>query len=50
LALTDEWAAPAYDQLGHDLSHRRLDLMALQQAYKNHDEQVHIKVLQLFDE
>ncbi len=48
LDLTDEWAAPAYDQLTHDLSHRRLDLMALQQGYKNQDEQVRIKVLQQF--
>jgi len=47
-ALPDEWAAPAYDTLTHDLSHRRLDLMALQQAYKNQDEQVHIAVLQQF--
>jgi outer membrane protein, heavy metal efflux system len=46
IALTVEWAAPTYDKLTHDLSHRRLDLMALQQAYKNQDEQVHIKVLQ----
>jgi len=48
LAITDEWAAPAYDKLTQDLSHRRLDLMALQQAYKNQDEQVHIAVLQQF--
>jgi cobalt-zinc-cadmium efflux system outer membrane protein len=48
LALADEWVPPAYDKLTHDLSHRRLDLMALQQAYKNQDEQVHIKVLQQF--
>lgn len=48
LDLTDKWTAPAYDQLTHDLSHRRLDLMALQQGYKNQDEQVRIKVLQQF--
>ena len=48
IALTDEWEAPRYDKLTHDLSHRRLDLMALQEAYKNQDEQVHIAVLQQF--
>jgi len=48
IALTDEWAAPAYDKLTQNLSHRRLDLMALQQGYKNQDEQVHIAVLQQF--
>jgi cobalt-zinc-cadmium efflux system outer membrane protein len=48
LALTDEWAAPSYDKLTQDLTNRRLDLMALQQAYKNQDEQVHIAVLQQF--
>jgi outer membrane protein, heavy metal efflux system len=48
LALTDEWVAPSYDKLTHDLTNRRLDLMALQQAYKNQDEQVQIAVLQQF--
>jgi outer membrane protein, heavy metal efflux system len=48
LTLTDEWVAPDYDNLTHDLSKRRLDLMALQQAYKNQDEQVQIAVLQQF--
>jgi outer membrane protein, heavy metal efflux system len=48
LAFTDEWTAPTYDQLTHGLANRRLDLMALQQAYKNQDEQVHIAVLQQF--
>jgi outer membrane protein, heavy metal efflux system len=48
LALTNEWAAPSYGKLTHDLSNRRLDLLALQQAYKNQDEQVHIAVLQQF--
>ena len=48
IALTDEWIAPPYDKLTHDLINRRLDLMALQQAYKNQDEQVHIAVLQQF--
>jgi outer membrane protein, heavy metal efflux system len=47
-ASTDEWAVPSYDKLTHDLTNRRLDLMALQQAYKNQDEQVHIAVLQQF--
>ena len=47
-ALTEAWTAPAYDKLTQDLSARRLDLLALQQAYKNQDEQVHIKVLQQF--
>ena len=48
LPLTEESTAPAYDKLTHDLTNRRLDLMALQQAYKNQDEQVHIAVLQQF--
>lgn len=48
IALTYEWVAPAYDKLTHDLTNRRLDLMALQQAYKNQDEQVRIAVLQQF--
>ncbi len=48
LALTDEWVAPPYDKLTHNLANRRLDLMALQKAYKNQDEQVHIAVLQQF--
>jgi len=48
LVLNDEWAAPSYGKLTHDLAKRRLDLMALQQAYKNQDEQVQIAVLQQF--
>lgn len=48
LALTDEWLTPSFGKLTDDLSNRRLDLMALQQAYKNQDEQVHIAVLQQF--
>jgi outer membrane protein, heavy metal efflux system len=48
LASTDEWTAPSYGKLTHDLTNRRLDLMALQQAYKNQDEQVYIAVLQQF--
>jgi outer membrane protein TolC len=39
---------PSYGKLTHDLSNRRLDLLALQQAYKNQDGQVHIAVLQQF--
>lgn len=48
LVLTDEWLAPSYDKLTHGLTNRRLDLMALQQSYKNQDEQVRIAVLQQF--
>ena len=48
LTLTDEWSPLSYDKLTHDLSKRRLDLMALRQTYKNQDEQVHIAVLQQF--
>jgi outer membrane protein, heavy metal efflux system len=48
LASTKAWVAPSYDKLTHNLTNRRLDLMALQQAYKNQDEQVHIAVLQQF--
>ena len=48
LTLADKLAPPAYERLTQNLSNRRLDLMALQQAYKNQDEQVHIKVLQQF--
>ena len=48
LTLTNTGAAPAYEQLTQNISDRRLDLMALQQAYKNQDEQVHIKILQQF--
>jgi cobalt-zinc-cadmium efflux system outer membrane protein len=48
LVLTDKWVAPSYVKLTHDLTNRRLDLIALQQAYKNQDEQVRIAVLQQF--
>ncbi len=48
LVSTNAWTAPSNDQLTHDLTNRRLDLMALQQAYKNQDEQVRIAVLQQF--
>jgi len=48
IILTDEFRAPAYAKLTDDLSNRRLDLMALRQAYKNQDEQVRIAVLQQF--
>jgi outer membrane protein TolC len=48
LVLTDELIAPTYGKLTNGLTNRRLDLVALQQAYKNQDEQVHISVLQQF--
>ena len=48
LALADKSAPPVYERLIQNLSDSRLDLMALQQAYKNQDEQVHIKILQQF--
>jgi outer membrane protein TolC len=48
LVLTDEVIAPTYGKLTNGLTNRRLDLVALQQAYKNQDEQVHISVLQQF--
>ena len=46
--LTRSLSMPTYDELIKNLSHRRLDLMALQQGYQNQEHQLHIAVLQQF--
>ena len=46
--LTRNLSMPTYDELIKNLSHRRLDLMALQQGYQNQEHQLHIAVLQQF--
>lgn len=46
--LTRSLSMPTYDELIKNLSHRRLDLMALQQGYQNQEQQLHIAVLQQF--